>query len=90
MNAFLGLHQTGEVEGYPTLLMVSMVALALVVTPVVVLGVTGQAWVLAVALLAIPGGLALLGCAMHAAFSDVEVRPPAAAGSRPLGKRPGA
>lgn len=42
-NPFLSFHRAAESAGWPTLLVVSAICLALVVTPVVLLGMTESA-----------------------------------------------
>jgi hypothetical protein len=69
-NPFLNFHRRAEAAGYPALLIVSMVSLALVVTPVLLLGLTRAVWVLALALLNLLLAMALLAGAVLAAMSD--------------------
>ena len=45
-NPFLEFHRAAEAAGYPALLIVSMVCLALVVVPVALLGLIEAGWVL--------------------------------------------
>jgi hypothetical protein len=90
-NPFLDFHRRAEGAGYPALLIVSMVCLALVVTPVVLLGLTDAGWVLALALLSLIVAIGVLAGAVLAALSDVDERiagPPsrgvAASDERPI------
>ena len=69
-NPFLDFHRRAEAAGYPALLIVSVVSLALVVTPVLLLGLTRAVWVLALALLNLLLAMALLAGAVLAAMSD--------------------
>jgi hypothetical protein len=73
-NPFLNFHRTAEAAGYPALLIVSVVCLALVVTPVLLLGLTDAGWVLALALLNLIVAIAVLAGAVLAALSDVDER----------------
>jgi hypothetical protein len=77
-NPFLRFHRTAEAAGYPALLIVSVVCLALVVTPVLLLGLTDAGWVLGLALLHLILAIGVLAGAVLAALSDVDER---AAGS---------
>jgi hypothetical protein len=69
-NPFLNFHRRAEAAGYPALLIVSLVSLALVVTPVLLLGLTRAVWVLALALLNLLLAMAVLAGAVLAAMSD--------------------
>jgi hypothetical protein len=69
-NPFLYFQRAAEARGYPALLIVSVLCLALVVAPVALLGLTRAVWVLALALLSVIVALAILAGAMDAAFSD--------------------
>src|SRR5687768_2016242 len=68
-NPFLDFHRAAEAAGYPALLIVSMVSLALVVTPVMLLGLTRAGWVLALALLSLIAAVAILAGAVDAALT---------------------
>jgi hypothetical protein len=63
-------HRSAESAGYPALLIVAMISLALVVVPVALLGLTRSGWVLALALVTLPLALALLAAAIGATFDD--------------------
>ena len=86
-NPFLEFHRAAEAAGYPALLIVSMVCLALVVVPVALLGLIEAAWVLALALLSVIVAVAILAGAIDAALSDADeparARPSAEASSTP-------
>ena len=69
-NPFLNFHRAAEAAGYPALLIVSVVCLALVVVPVALLGLTEAGWVLALALLSLVAAVAILAAAIDAAMSD--------------------
>jgi hypothetical protein len=71
-NPFPSLHRAAEAAGYPALLIVSMVSLALVVVPVVLLGLTQAGWMLGLAVLGLVMALALLAGAVNAALSDAD------------------
>jgi hypothetical protein len=73
-NPFLNFHRTAEAAGYPALLIVSVVCLALVVTPILLLGLTDAGWVLALALLNLIVAIGVLAGAVLAALSDVDER----------------
>ena len=72
-NPFLDFHRTAEAAGYPALLIVTIVCLALVVLPVALLGLTEAGWVLALALLSLVAAVAILAGAIDAAMSDADV-----------------
>jgi hypothetical protein len=69
-NPFLNFHRSAEAAGYPALLIVSVVCLALVVVPVALLGLTEAGWLLALALLSLVVAVGLLAGAIDAAMSD--------------------
>jgi hypothetical protein len=69
-NPFLDFQLTAEKAGYPALLFVSLLCLALVVVPVALLALTQAVWVLALALLSLMGAIAILTAAIGAAFAD--------------------
>jgi hypothetical protein len=71
-NPFLDFHRAAEAAGYPALLIISTVCLALVVAPVMLLGLTQAGWVLALALLSLTAAVATLAGAIDAAMSDVD------------------
>jgi hypothetical protein len=71
-NPFLNFHRKAEAAGYPALLIVSVVCLALVVTPVLLLGLTDAGWVLALALLNLIVAIAVLAGEVLAALSDYD------------------
>jgi hypothetical protein len=69
-NPFLNFHRSAEAAGYPALLIVSAVCLALVVVPIALLALTQATWVLAFALLSLVAAVAILAGEIDAAFSD--------------------
>ena len=71
-NPFLEFHRAAEAAGYPALLIVSMVCLALVVVPVALLGLIEAGWVLTLALLSLVAAVAILAAAIDAAMSDAD------------------
>jgi hypothetical protein len=75
-NPFLDFQVTAERAGYPALLIVSVLCLALVVIPFSLLALTEAVWVLVIALLSLIGAVAILGAAIAAAFADRGERDP--------------
>ncbi len=71
-NPFLDFHRAAEAAGYPALLIVTTVCLALVVLPVALLGLIEAGWVLALALLSLVAAVAILAGAVDAALSDAD------------------
>jgi hypothetical protein len=71
-NPFLDFHRRAEAAGYPALLIVSAFCLALVVVPVMLLGLTRAVWVLGLALLSVLAAVAILAGAVDAALSDYD------------------
>src|SRR5204863_6038754 len=69
---FLDFQVTAERAGYPALLLVSLLCLALVVVPVALLALIEATWVLVVALLSLVGAVAILSAGIAAAFADQE------------------
>jgi hypothetical protein len=69
-DPFLDFQRTAERAGYPALLLVSLLCLALVVVPVVLLALTQSMWVLVLALLGLSGAIAILSAAIGASFAD--------------------
>jgi hypothetical protein len=69
-NPFLSFHRAAENAGYPALLIVSMVSLAVVVAPVALLGATRAGWALALALMGMIVAVAVLAGAIGAALAD--------------------
>jgi hypothetical protein len=74
-DPFLDFHQTAERAGFPAMLIVSMVALGLVVTPVLLLALTQAVWMLVIAVLSIFAALALLAGEVSASFADGDEAP---------------
>lgn len=69
---FLNFHRTAEAAGYPALLIVSLVCLALVVAQVMLLALTRADWVLVTALATLVLAIAILAAAILAAFADYD------------------
>jgi hypothetical protein len=69
-HPFLDFQLTAERAGFPALLIVSAVCLALVVVPVALLALIQAPWVLALALLSLVGAIAGLTAGVGAAFAD--------------------
>jgi hypothetical protein len=69
-NPFLDFQLTAERAGYPALLIVILLCLALVVVPVALLALTQAVWVLVMALLSLFGAVAILTAGIGAAFAD--------------------
>ena len=75
-DPFLDFHRTAEAAGYPAMLVVSIVALAVVVFPVMLLALTRGVWALVLAVLSIFAALGLLAGAFGAAVADADAPPP--------------
>jgi hypothetical protein len=73
-NPFLDFQLTAERAGYPALLIVSLLCLALVVVPVALLALTEAVWVLVLALLSVVGAVAILAAGIAAVFADADER----------------
>ena len=69
-NPFLHFQVTAERAGYPALLLVSVLCLALVVAPVALLGLTESVWVLVLAVLSLGGGVSILAAGIGASLAD--------------------
>jgi hypothetical protein len=81
-HPFLDFQVMAERAGYPALLIVSLVCLALVVVPVLLLALTQAVWVLILALLSLGGAVAILFAGIGAALADggeADLEPPKAA-----------
>ena len=81
-NPFLDFQLTAERAGYPALLIVSLLCLALVVVPVALLALTKAVWVLVLAVLSLGGAVAILTAGIGASFADggeADLEPPKAA-----------
>ena len=78
-NPFLDFQLAAERAGYPALLFVSLLCLALVVVPVLLLALTEAVWVLVLAVLSLSAAVAILFAGFGAALADGgdEVPPPA-------------
>jgi cytochrome bd-type quinol oxidase subunit 2 len=74
-DPFLDFHRTAEAAGYPAMFVVSMVALAVVVLPVMLLALTRGVWALVLAVLSIFAALGLLAGAFAAAVADADDPP---------------
>jgi cytochrome bd-type quinol oxidase subunit 2 len=71
-DPFIDFHRTAEAAGYPAMLVVSLVALAVVVLPVMLLALTRGVWALVLAVLSIFVALGLLAGAFEAAVADAD------------------
>ena len=69
-DGFLRFHRAAEAAGYPALLIVSMVALAMMVAAIALLAAVQAAWAFVTAILVLIGSLSILARAVEAAFSD--------------------
>ena len=69
-HPFLDFQLTAERAGYPALLIVSLLCLALVVVPVALIALTEALWVLVLAMLSVAGAVAILTAGIAAAFAD--------------------
>ena len=74
-DPFLDFHRTAEAAGYPAMFVVSMVALAVVVLPVMLLALTRGVWALVLAVMSIFAALGLLAGAFQAALADADDPP---------------
>jgi hypothetical protein len=81
-NPFLDFQLTAERAGYPALLFVSLLCLALVLVPFALLALTQAVWVLVLAMLSLSGAVAILAAGIWASFADhgeADLEPPKAA-----------
>ena len=81
-NPFLDFQLTAERAGYPALLIVSLLCLALVLVPFLLLALTQAVWVLVLAVLSMGGAVAILFAGIGASFADggdADLEPPKAA-----------
>jgi hypothetical protein len=74
-SGFLRFHRAAEAGGYPALLVVSLVALANVVSGIALLAFFRATWSLVIALVTVAVAVGLVAGAIDAAFSDVEEPP---------------
>jgi hypothetical protein len=80
-HPFLDFQVTAERAGYPALLFVSLLCLALVLVPVALLALTQAVWVLALAMVSLSGAIAILAAGIGASFADrgeADLEPPKA------------
>jgi hypothetical protein len=75
-DPFLDFHRTAEAAGYPAMLIMSTVALAVVVLPVMLLALTRGVWALVIAVLSMFAAVGLLAGAFQAAVADADDPPP--------------
>lgn len=75
-------YRAAEAAGYPVLLIVSVVALAIVVAPVGLIGMTHSVWALALAVISLAIAIAVVAAAVEAALSDGHGPPDGPATSR--------
>jgi hypothetical protein len=78
-NPFLDFQLRAERAGYPALLFVSLLCLALVVMPFLLLALTQAVWVLVLALLSLSGAVAILFAGIGASLADggdADLEPP--------------
>jgi hypothetical protein len=78
-NPFLDFQLTAERAGYPALLFVSLLCLALVIVPVALLALIQAVWVLALAMLSLSGAVVILAAGIGASFADggeADLEPP--------------
>jgi hypothetical protein len=71
-NPFLDFHRAAEAAGYPALLVVSLVSLALVVFSIALLAIVQATWTFAIAILSLVAAIGIVAGAVLAAFSDGE------------------
>jgi hypothetical protein len=82
-NPFQDFHRGAEAAGYPALLLVTVVCLAIMVASITLLAVTQAAWALALAVLNLVLAVAILSGGIGAAFSDSGRSPRGDEASRP-------
>ena len=78
-NPFLDFQRTAERAGYPALLFVSLLCLALVIVPFLLLALTKAVWVLVLAVLSMGGAVAILFAGIGASLADggdADLEPP--------------
>ena len=78
-DPFLRFHRAAEAAGYPALLFVSIVSLATVLAPFLLLAVTQAAWAFAMAVLGLAASIAILSAGIWAALSDYDEPTPRSA-----------
>jgi hypothetical protein len=71
-KGFLRFHRAAEAAGYPALLVVTVVALAIIVSAIALLAIMESAWALGLALTSLTASIALVAGGIDAMFSDVE------------------
>jgi hypothetical protein len=69
-NPFLGFQVTAERAGYPALLFVSLLCLALVLVPFTLLVLTQAVWVLVLTMVSLSGAIAILAAGIEASLAD--------------------
>jgi hypothetical protein len=69
-NPFLDFQVTAERAGYPALLFVSLLCLALVLVPFTLLVLTQAVWVLVLAMVSLGGAIAILAAGIGASLAD--------------------
>jgi hypothetical protein len=69
-NPFLDFQVTAERAGYPALLFVSLLCLALVLVPVALLALTRAVWVLGLAMVSLSAAIAILAGGIAASLAD--------------------
>jgi hypothetical protein len=70
MDPFLHFHRAAEGAGYPALLIVSVVALAVMVAAIALVAIAADGWALALAIVALFACVGLLAGALHGALVD--------------------
>jgi hypothetical protein len=78
-NPFLDFQVAAERAGYPALLFVSLLCLALVLVPFLLLALTQAVWVLVLALLSLSGAVVILFAGIEASLADggdADLEPP--------------
>ena len=69
-NPFLVFHRAAEAEGYPAMLLVTMVSLTIMVVAIALLALMQTAWAFATALLSLISAIAILAGEVDAALRD--------------------
>ena len=71
-KGFLRFHRAAETAGYPSLFVVTLMALAIIVSAIGLLAIIRSVWALGLTLLALIASIALVAGGIDAMFSDDE------------------
>jgi hypothetical protein len=81
-NPFLVFHRAAEAEGYPAMLLVTMVSLTIMVVAIALLALMQTGWTFAMALLSLIVAIAILAGEVDAALRDAGPLPARRAAAR--------